>query len=197
MGYFRTPPRVPTRKEVDAVLAATDNEADARNHILVAPSAGTGLRVHELVALSWGQLLTQSGGIRRRVELVPENTKGGVGGDIVLNSKLRWKLERYQTWCARHDLAVEGDAPIFVSRHHRRLSVRMAQVVWKRFQEHVGIERPYNIHALRHYYGTAIYAATKDIRVTQVLLRHRSVTSTQIYAHVSERQVEEAAEMIG
>ena len=128
--------------------------------------------------------------------LVPEFTKGNVGGEVVLNSSLRWKLERFRSWCRRRDLPVDGDGLVFMSRHNRGLSVRMAQMVWKKAQQKAGIDRPYGFHALRHYFGTAVYNATRCIRTTQVLMRHSSITSTQIYTAVTERQVEQAVELL-
>ena len=194
MGFFRTPPRVPSREEVEACLKVTDSEDKARDHILIATAAMTGLRVHEMVALTWGQVITDKGTVRHRVVLNPEDTKGGVGGEIVIPETLRWKLSRYRTWCSRRDLDVDGEAPVFVSRHNRRISVRRVQQVWKAVQVEAGIERPHHLHSLRHYFGTEVYRKTRDIRVTQVLLRHRSVSSTMIYAHVSQRDVERAVE---
>ena len=44
--------------EVEACLAVLDTEATARDHVLIAMAAMTGLRVHELVALNWNQVLT-------------------------------------------------------------------------------------------------------------------------------------------
>lgn len=157
--FFRAPPRIPTGADIDAVLRVTDapDGGRARDHLLVAVAAGTGLRVHELVALDWMQLVSDSGAVRHRVHLRAEDTKGNVGGDVVLNEALRWKVARYRTWCARRGHAVEGDAPVFVSRNHRRLSVRMAQEAWKAVQGLAGIERPYPFHALRHYFGTSLY----------------------------------------
>jgi len=194
--FFRAPPRIPTRTDIDAVLRVTDADDHARDHLLVAVAAGTGLRVHELVALDWEQLVSE-GGVRRRVHLRAEDTKGNVGGDVVLNEALRWKVARYRTWCARWGHAVEGDAPVFVSRNHRRLSVRMAQEAWRAVQRLAGIERPYPFHALRHYFGTALYRATKDLRLTQVAMRHRSASSTELYTQVGERDVEAAVERLG
>ena len=179
--YFRAPPRIPTRADIDACLRVTDERP--RDLLLVAVAAGTGLRVHELVALDCEQLVTDSGAVRHGVHLRAEDTKGGVGGDVVLNEALRWKVARYRTWCARRSHAVDGNAPVFVSRNHRRLSVRMAQEAWRTVQRLAGIERPYPFHALRHYFGTSLYKATKDLRLTQVAMRHRSASSTELYVH--------------
>ena len=192
--YFKSPPRVPTVEQVEACLAVLDNEATARDHVMIAMAAMTGLRVHELVALDWSLVLTDSGNIRHRVELVAEHTKGNVGGDIIIPERLRWKLAQFRTWCARRGLAVEGDAAVFVSRNSRRISVRRVQQVWRAIQVEVGIDRPYKLHALRHYYATVLYRKTQDIRVTQVAMRHASVSSTMVYTHVTAKAVEQAVE---
>lgn len=187
MAYIGNPPRVPTRSEVEACLKATDNADRARDHLLIAMAAMTGLRAHEVVALDWGQVVTQAGNVRRRIELLPEHTKGNVGGEVVVPEALRWKLARYRAWCARLDLSLQVSAPLFLSRHTRRLSVRRMQQVWKAVQGDAGIERPYHLHALRHFFGTEVYGATRDIRLTQIAMRHQSVSSTELPRSLKKR----------
>jgi integrase len=54
-------PRFPTRADIDAVLRVTDSDDHARDLLLVAVTGGTGLRVYELVALDWEQLVSDHG----------------------------------------------------------------------------------------------------------------------------------------
>ena len=196
-NFYKTPPKVPSKAEVESILSLTNNEDEARNHLLIAMATGTGLRVMELVALNWDQMITESGKARKRVVLNPARTKGRLGGEIILNTGLRWKVERFREWCRRRELPVEGDVPVFRSRNHRRLSVRQCQKIWKGLQERAGFERHFGFHSLRHYYGTEVYRTTKDIRITQVLLRHRSIATSQIYVHVQQRDVDAAVERLG
>ncbi len=192
--FFKSPPRVPTTAEVEACLAVLDTEARARDHLLIAMAAWTGLRVSEVVALDWSQVVTEAGNIRHRVVLVAEHTKGGVGGSVVLPERLRWKITQYRAWSARGGLSVEGDVPMFVSRNGRRISPRRVQQVWRHVQVEAGIDRPHRLHGLRHFFATTLYAASRDIRLTQIAMRHASVTSTMIYSHVSNADVEQAVE---
>ncbi len=192
--YFKSPPRVPTTAEVEACLALLDTEARARDHLLITMAASTGLRVSEMVALNWSQVVSEAGNVRHRVGLVAEATKGGVGGEIVLAEKLRWKLGQYRTWCSRRGLPVDGDTPVFVSRNHRRISARRVQQVWRAVQVEAGIDRPHRLHGLRHHFATVLYSASKDIRVTQVAMRHQSLSSTMIYTRITEKDVEQAVE---
>lgn len=50
-----------------------------------------------------------------------------------------------------------------------------------------------NPHALRHAAGTAVYAATKDLRATQAFLGHSTPSTTAIYVHVDESTLAKAA----
>ncbi len=187
--YFRSPPRVPSTAEVDACLTRLDTEATARNHLLIAMAAMTGLRVSELAALDWSQVVTEAGNVRSRIELVPEHTKGNTGGSIVVPEALRWKLTRFRAWCSRRGLRVDGETPVFVSRNRRRISARRIQQVWRAVQVGSGIERPFRFHALRHFFGTHLYRTTHNIRLVQTAMRHHSISSTMIYTHISRAEV--------
>lgn len=52
------------------------------------------------------------------------------------------------------------------------------------------------LHRFRHWYGTTVYRRTKDIRRTQELLRHSSLTSTQVYTAVSDEEREAAIQAL-
>ncbi len=187
--FFHRPPRVPSTQEVEKCLALLDTADRCRDHVVVAMAAWTGLRVSELVALDWDQIVNGSGHIRHRVQLVPENTKGNVGGDVAVPQKLRWMLRQYRAWCARLELTIDGNKPVFVSRNSRRISVRRVQQVWKAIQAKAGIDPSYGFHGLRHYFGTQLYRTTQDIRLVQTAMRHRSISSTTVYTHISRAEV--------
>lgn len=52
------------------------------------------------------------------------------------------------------------------------------------------------LHRFRHWYGTTVYRRTKDIRRTQELLRHSSLTSTQVYTQVTDEEREAAIQAL-
>jgi site-specific recombinase XerC len=83
-----------------------------------------------------------------------------------------------------------------VSREGGRLSERQVRTAFKKWQERAGFERHVHFHALRHTACTNIYAATKDIRLTQRFARHSRITTTTIYTHPSDDDMIRAVEGI-
>ena len=105
--------------------------------------------------------------------------------EVVLPEGLRRKLEHYLGWKERREEPVGNDAPLFMSSRGKRLSVRQLRQMFQTWQERAGIERPYNFHQLRHAACTSLYRQTKDIRLTARFARHKSLVSTERYAHVT------------
>ncbi len=63
----------------------------------------------------------------------------------------------------------------------------------RRYGERIGLPKgKQHPHALRHTFGTEFYRETKNIRLVQETLGHSSIQTTQIYAHVSGADVEDA-----
>jgi len=83
------------------------------------------------------------------------------------------------------------DAPLFVSAQGCRLSARQAQFRLKFWLARAGL-RPLGVHALRHTFATHLYRRTRDLRLVQQALGHRSVTSTEVYTHLEDRVLRRA-----
>jgi len=64
------------------------------------------------------------------------------------------------------------------------LPQRTARRLFKRYAAMAGLDPCYSVHSLRHYKGVTAYAALKDIRAVQLLLRHKSIASTQVYTEM-------------
>jgi site-specific recombinase XerD len=147
----------------------------------------TGLRVSELVGLDivdvdqrqWLEVIGKGKKLRR----------------IPLNKTARQRLARYLAW-RKTAKAKDVDA-LFLSLRGRRYGVRDVQRSLKAWLEEAGIKQDMWPHLIRHMYGTNVQENFKNIRVTQELLGHAHASTTQIYTHVDDQQLEAAGNSIG
>lgn len=83
---------------------------------------------------------------------------------------------------------------LFISKRGTRISDDMIQISIKRIMAEAGIDtKVYSVHKLRHTAATLMYKYGQvDIRNLQMILGHQSVSTTQIYTHVDEEQLQKA-----
>lgn len=160
-----------------------------RQYFMFRLMLSTGLRVNETRNLNVGDVDQGKTKliIRGKMQLL---------GEIPLKAEIREHIVEYLSWKARNGEALTPDAPLFVSQKKGRITTRQIQRDLDTWTEIAGIEGKYSPHSLRHTYGTEIQRKGKDIRVTQDLMRHRSISSTQIYLHVTDEQRNRAIDLL-
>lgn len=75
--------------------------------------------------------------------------------------------------------------PVFLNYLGNRLSVRGVRKILAKYLENVGLDPKTTPHTLRHSFATHMLDGGADIRMVQEMLGHKSITSTQVYTHVS------------
>jgi integrase/recombinase XerC len=75
---------------------------------------------------------------------------------------------------------------IFLNRNGGRLTGRTVQIRLQKYASSIGITKKVHPHMLRHTFATHLLDGGADLRVVQELLGHASLTTTQIYTHVSK-----------
>lgn len=138
-----------------------------------------GLRLNELVSLNADAVVPHLECLRvlgkgKKTRLVP------VGG-LALKA-----LDRYMAECAP-----ERGGPLFLSRLGRRMSGRSIELMLDKYLRLSSIPFRISPHKLRHTFATHMLDAGADLRAVQELLGHASLSTTQIYTHVTKARLAE------
>jgi integrase/recombinase XerD len=138
----------------------------------------SGLRVSELVRLRSEDLDSDRGLIRVRAG------KGRKDRYTLLSDRAAEEIEIHRRF--------QGDEVpwVFPGGHDGRpITVRTVQKVVARIGERAGIRKKVTPHVLRHSFATHLLETGTDIRYIQELLGHASTKTTQIYTHVSRKDL--------
>jgi integrase/recombinase XerC len=176
-------------EELSRLLEAPpEDDAGLRDRAILETMYSAGLRVSELVGMSDGDLDLADGVVRvrgkgRRERLAP------IGS---------YASRALRTWLASRrlgrDVPSGAAAPVFVNRFGRRLTTRSIGRMLEKYLRQTGLDRRTSPHTLRHSFATHLLDRGADIRSVQELLGHKSLTTTQIYTHVSTARLRAAYE---
>ena len=165
-------PKTITIEETLKLLSTPDNPRDKTILYLL---YGTGMRVSELSNLDIDQIDLKS----KIIHVV--GGKGGKDRVIPLPNGIITILENYLR--TRRD--VENSA-LILNRSGERLTPRSIQRIVKKYKKAANLfDKTLTPHTLRHAFATHLLSNAVDIRVIQELLGHASLSTTQLYTHVS------------
>ncbi len=162
-----------------------DQPAGLRDRAILETLYSAGLRVSELVSLDLADWDRDSNVLRvrgkgRKERIAPV-------GRFAAAAILDW-LEHRQT--DNSPSATDGDA-MFLNRFGRRLSARSVGRMLEKHIAAAGLDQLTSPHTLRHSFASHMLDGGADLRSVQELLGHKSLTTTQIYTHVSTRRLRE------
>jgi len=200
MLLIRTPkqtkrlPKAITVEQVEALLSAPDpaDTLGARDRAILETLYSTGVRVSEVVDLDRSHLDhgTQTLHIRG---------KGKKERIVPLGSHAIAAIRHYLTLIEpdprfrklRQQSSV-GDVPLFVNKNGGRLSSRSVRRKLDKYLRDAGLDPSISPHTLRHSFATHLLDNGADLRSVQELLGHQSLSTTQIYTHLSSMRLRTA-----
>ncbi|MGE0384564.1 MAG: site-specific tyrosine recombinase XerD [Gammaproteobacteria bacterium] len=172
--------------QVEALLAAPslENPLGLRDRAMLETLYATGLRVSELVGLRTGRLNLNQGLLR----VVGKGDKERL---VPLGEEAMDWIDRYQRQ-ARPDLLRGATSEyLFVSRRGEPLTRQAFWYAIRRYAVRAGIKTHLSPHTLRHAFATHLINHGADLRVVQLLLGHRDISTTQIYTHVARARLKQ------
>ncbi len=162
-----------------------DTFAALRDRAILETLYSTGLRVSELVGLKV-----------RNVDLI-----GGTLRTIGKGRKERMvPMGSYSIQAIRAYLKTltaeqsEPDRPLFRNQRHGHLTDRSVRRILNRYLLQVSVARRISPHSLRHSFATHLLDRGADLRSVQELLGHSSLTTTQVYTHVTTERLKKVYE---
>lgn len=185
-------PKVPQRlprylkpEEIGAIMQAphTSQPLGQRDRAILEILYATGMRISELVGLDMGTVDIARGQMMVR-------GKGSKERIVLLGQPARDALDLYLKEARPKLLKGKRTSALFLNRSGERLSVRGVQWMLDRCARKAGLKWV-TPHLFRHTFATHMLGGGADLRVVQELLGHASLSSTQVYTHVSQRRVRE------
>jgi integrase/recombinase XerC len=181
-------PLVLTRQQIDELLAAplrTPKHQAApawmplRDAAILELFYSSGLRLNELASLNVADLDIYTESVRvlgkgRKERVCP------VGAPALEAVSHYRSAANVQT------------GPLFINKSRRRISPRSIWLILKRYLRHTSIPIALSPHKLRHSFATHLLDRGADLRSVQALLGHASLSTTQIYTHVTVERLKKA-----
>lgn len=178
-------PSTLSEKEVESLLDAADRTGTPmRDRALLEVLYGSGLRVSEALGLTLDRVHLDDAALR----VVGKGDKERI---VPLGRPARRALERYID-SERPRLARAGARhEVFLSPRGNKLSRQAIFALVRRLAEAAGIESAPSPHGLRHAFATHLVERGADLRAVQSLLGHASISTTEVYTHVSRAHLRE------
>ncbi len=179
-----------TEQVAQLLEAPPANEpAGLRDRAMLETLYTAGLRVAELVGLNvdrWDRdaniLRVEGKGRKERIAPV---------GSFAAKALYAWLDVREPDTSA----SPQDQAALFLNRFGRRLTTRSVGRMLEKYLQQTGLNQLTTPHTLRHSFATHLLDGGADLRSVQELLGHKSLTTTQIYTHVSTRRLRETYEL--
>lgn len=138
----------------------------------------TGLRISEALSLK-GDVLIQS-------KYITVVGKGGKERVIPMVEAVHQALTDYARACP---YPIVQSTPLFLGSKGNVLNPGIAQQTLRRYRQNLGLPDSVTPHALRHSCATHLMESSSDLRAIQELLGHASLSSTQVYTKLEQKQL--------
>ena len=176
------------REQVDRLVMSVDTseEEGVRDRAMLELLFSTGLRVSELVSLNRDQI----------------NLERGEFGVIGKGRKMRvvFLSDRATSWIQNYlDMRTDSYRPLFIrysgsiseenNGEKMRLTSRSVERMVKKYVVRARIPVDATVHTLRHSFATDLLTNGADLRSVQEMLGHKNIATTQIYTHITNKQL--------
>ncbi len=194
LASIRTPKqekRLPKYLELEQItrLLSTPDDGTllgSRDRAILEVLFSTGVRVSELVDLDFGDVDFEGHAIRVRGKGKKQRT-APIGVTAIAALRKYLELRRADARSAGFD-----QNALFVNKHGQRLSTRSVRRKLDKYLAEAGLDPSISPHTLRHSFATHMLNNGADLRSVQELLGHQSLSTTQVYTHLTTPRLKAA-----
>lgn len=172
-------------EEMKNLLEAVDNKRDLSILELL---YGTGMRVTEISRMNLGDLDLDENEIR-------VFGKGSKERIVLFGSRAKKALEEYLKNVRSSLLKGMKTNAFFIGRRGSRLTTRHIERIIRFYARKAGIQKKVSPHTLRHSFATHLLEGGADLRMVQELLGHVSLSTTQVYTHVTRERLKQVYDL--
>ncbi len=165
-----------------------DSQITLRDKAILETLFSTGLRVSELTSLDIdsinmerGEFMVRGKGDKERLVFLSGSAKDAI------NDYLKVRKDDFKPLFIHYGGLNEDEE----NGEYMRLTPRSVQRIIKKYAKLAGIVKDVTPHVLRHSFATDLLINGADIRSVQDMLGHSSITTTQIYTHITNKQLRE------
>ncbi len=172
-------------EEVASMINSVDlsKPEGMRNKAILETLYGCGLRVSELTELRISDLFLKE-------DIIRVTGKGNKERLIPINALAQKRMELYRKEVRVHQEIMRGHEDfLFLNRRGKKLSRAMIFNIVKGAATKAGIRKEISPHTFRHSFATHLVKHGADLRAVQDMLGHESITTTEIYTHLSQQQL--------
>ena len=145
---------------------------------------GTGLRVTEIIRINMNDVDFDEG----EIKVLGKGSKERI---VLFGSHAGTALHHYIRNARPKLLNGKKSAALFINRRGSRFTPRSVERMIVRYSQKAGINKKVTPHTLRHSFATHLLSGGADLRMVQELLGHVSLSTTQVYTHITKERLKE------
>lgn len=155
-----------------------------RDYCIITLFLNCGMRLSELVGINLNDIKTDG-----TLKIIGKGNKERL---VYINDACKNAIENYKK--VRPNDGIRDKNALFVSRQNNRISIKTVQALVDKYLSLAGLDGlGYSVHKLRHTAATLMYQyGNVDIRILKDILGHENLGTTEIYTHISNKQMKDA-----
>lgn len=185
-SHYRRLPSVLSQEEIEAILHTPYNNFTELLCVTIFNVLySTGCRLSEMIGMNNSDLDMEGG----RILVLGKGSKERY---VFLTGECRAVLSEYLKW--KESVQLQDRDALLVNKSGKRLSTSFVHSIFEKYKVELSITKKFTPHVFRHSFATHMLDNDSGIRIVQEMLGHSSISTTQIYTHLTNERLRKVYE---